>query len=61
MCERSMLDCEPPDIDDPSDAESGGVSLPELEVQVLERERPAGLGLVNTGAGRTTLKSINRS
>ena len=40
-----MLDWEPPETDDPSDAESGGVSVPdEAEVHVLDRERPAGEG-----------------
>ena len=29
--------------------ERGGVSAPELEVQVLERERPAGNGHEKTG------------
>lgn len=40
----SMLDCEPPDIDEPSELDNGGVSAPELEVTVLEREREAGSG-----------------
>jgi hypothetical protein len=41
----SMLENDPPDIDDPSEGESGGVSLPELsdaEVQVLDRDREVG-------------------
>ncbi len=33
---------------DPSELDSGGVSAPELEVQVLERD-PAGSGRVKTG------------
>lgn len=45
-----MLDCDPPEVEDPSEAESGGVSTPELDdVQVLERERVAGLGREKTG------------
>jgi hypothetical protein len=44
-CDRSMLDCEPSDIEDiPSDTDRGGVSIPELEVQVLDLERAAGPG-----------------
>jgi len=57
-----MLDCEPSDIDmEPSEGESGGVSVPELretDVHVLEREREAGPGLVNTGAEETREQSI---
>lgn len=52
---RSMLDIELPETEDPSDAERGGVSPPELEVQVLERDREAGGGRVKTGTGRTEL------
>ena len=34
-----MPDCQPPEMDDPSDAESSEVSAPEeLEVHVLERD-----------------------
>lgn len=44
-----------PDIEEPSDAERGGVSPPELDVQVLEREREAGGGRVKTGTGRTNI------
>jgi hypothetical protein len=42
-----MLDCEPSDIEEPSEEERGGVPAPELEVQVLERDL-AGNGRVNT-------------
>lgn len=49
----SMLDCEPPDCDEPSDMDNGGVSVPELALTVLEREREAGSGLVNTDWERT--------
>ena len=54
ICERSILDCDPPEFEDPSDDESGGVSPPELEVQVLERERVVGAGLVKTGTAQST-------
>ncbi len=54
---RSMLDWEPPDIEEPSEHESGGVSAPdepdELEVQVLDRERAAGAGLLKIERSRT--------
>ena len=53
ICERSILDCDPPEIEDPSDAERGGVSPPELEVQVLERERVLAAGLVKTGTAQS--------
>lgn len=53
ISERSILDCDPPEIEDPSDAERGGVSPPELEVQVLERERVVGAGLVKTGTAQS--------
>ena len=49
ICDRSILDCDPPEIEDPSDDKRGGVSPPELEVQVLEHERVVGAGLVKTG------------
>jgi hypothetical protein len=50
ICDKSILDCDPPEIEDPSEEdERGGVSPPELEVQVLERERVVGAGLVKTG------------
>ena len=54
ICERSMLDSEPSGMEEPSEAERGGVSPPELEVHVLGRERDAGPGLVKTGAGQST-------
>ena len=49
ICDRSILDWDPPEIEDPSDDEGGGVLPPELEVQVLECERVVGAGLVKTG------------
>ncbi len=50
-----MLDCEPPETDEPSEAESGGVSVPEEEdVQVLDRERPAGDGREKMDCSRTS-------
>ena len=55
-CERSMLDWEPSEIEEPSDAESGGVSPPELEVHVLDLDRAAGPGRVKTGTAWTTKK-----
>ena len=47
--DRLILDCDPPEFEDPSEDERGGVLPPELEVQVLERERVVGAGLVKTG------------
>ena len=47
-----MVDCEPSDIDEPSEEERGGVPGSELEVQVLDRDL-AGNGRVNTGIGTT--------
>lgn len=45
-----MLDWDPPEVEDPSEAERGGVSAPELDdVHVLERERVAGPGREKTG------------
>lgn len=45
-----MLDCEPSENVEYPSIESGGVSAPELiDVQVLERERPAQEGRVKTG------------
>jgi len=43
-------------MEEPPEAERGGVSPTELEVHVLERERErdAGPGLVKTGAGQST-------
>jgi len=41
-------------MEEPSEAERGGVSPLELEVHVLERKRDAGPGLVKTGAGQST-------
>jgi len=52
ICERSILDCDPPEFEDGSDDESGGVSPLELEVQVLERERVVGAGLVKMGTAQ---------
>jgi hypothetical protein len=43
-----MLDCDPSEIEEPSEEDRGGVSAPELEVQVLERDL-AGRGRVKTG------------
>jgi hypothetical protein len=57
ICERSILDCDPPEFEDPSDDERGGVSPPELEVKVLERERAVGAGLVNTGTEQSRIKN----
>ena len=48
-----MLDCEPPEIEEPSELDKGGVSAPELEVTVLERERDAGSGRENMDCERT--------
>ena len=55
----SILDCDPPEADEPSDKDSGGVSVP--DVTVLERERLARPGrektrvftaeIVSTGQG----------
>jgi hypothetical protein len=47
---RSILDCEvdPPEIEELSEDEWGGVLPPEVEVQVLELERVVGVGLLNT-------------
>ena len=53
ICDKSILDCDPSEIEDPSEDERGGVSPPELEVQVLERERVVGAGLLNTGAAQS--------
>ena len=55
ICERSILDCDPPEIEDPSEDESGGVSPLEPEVQVLERERAVGAGLVKTCTAQSRL------
>ena len=57
-----MLDWEPPDTEEPSELERGGVSAPdEAEVlQVLERERPAGEGLLNIEFSRT-VSAINEN
>ena len=49
-----MLDCEPSENEEyPSEMDSGGVSAPELEVHVLERERVVTGGRVKTGWIRT--------
>jgi hypothetical protein len=61
MSERSILDMELPDIEEQSDTRRGGVSPPELDVTVLERDRDAGGGRVKTGRRRTDLKSIERT
>ncbi len=37
-----MLDCEPPDIEEPSESDNGGVSVPDVTVLDLERETGAG-------------------
>jgi len=47
--DKSILDCEPSDIEEPSEDDNGGVSPPELDVQVLDREREAGPGREKTG------------
>lgn len=49
-----MLDCDPLDTDELSEADSGGVSAPELVVIVLDRERPVREGRVNTRVFSTT-------
>ena len=56
----SMLDCEPPDCDEPSDIDKGGVSPPELALTVLEREREAGSGRENTDCERTVEWGVSR-
>ena len=49
-----MLDWEPPEIEEPSDDDSGGVSAPdEADVHVLDRDRPAGVGLLKNEFSRT--------
>lgn len=48
---KSILDCDPPEIEDPSEDER--VSPPQLEVQVLEHECAVGAALVNTGTAQT--------
>jgi hypothetical protein len=62
-CERSMLDCELSENEEyPSEIESGGVSAPELiDVQVLERERPAKEGWVKTGMRTRTSVSKTKT
>lgn len=53
-CCRSMLDNDPSENEEqPSEIESGGVSAPELDVQVLDLERLARVGRVKTGTGTT--------
>lgn len=44
-------------MEDPSDDKRGGVSPPELKVQVLERERVEGVGLLNTGTAQSRKKN----
>ena len=58
ICDKSILDCDPPEFEDPSDEERGGVSPPELEVHVLERERVVGAGLVKTGTAQSRFITI---
>ena len=53
--DRSILDCDPPEFEDPSEDDRGGVSPPELEVQVLERERAVGAGLEKTGTEQSKI------
>ena len=49
-----MLDWEPPEIEEPSEDDSGGVSAPdEADVHVLDRDRPAGVGLLKNEFSRT--------
>ena len=49
-----MLDCEPSENEEhPTEMDSGGVSAPELEVQMLERERVVTGGQVKSGSIRT--------
>lgn len=49
-----MLDWEPSDMEEkPSDEDKGGVSPPELDVHVLDRERVAGPGREKTGIAWT--------
>jgi hypothetical protein len=56
-----MLDCELSENEEyPSEIESGGVSAPELiDVQVLDRERPAKEGRVKTGM--RTMTSVSKT
>ena len=54
-----MLDCEPPDTDEPSEWDNGGVSVP--DVTVLERERVARPGRENTRGSLTTNGRLGRA
>ena len=54
-----MLDCEPPDTDEPSEWDNGGVSVP--DVTVLERERVARPGRENTRGSLTTNGRLARA
>lgn len=56
-----MLDIELPDMEEQSDISRGGVSPPELDVTVLERDREACGGRVKTGRRRTDPKSVMRN
>ena len=47
-----MLDCDPSSIDE-NPSVIGGVSPPELDVHVLERDRVARVGRENTGMTST--------
>lgn len=53
-----MLDCEPPEMEEPSEQDNGGVSPPEHEVTVLARERGAGLGREKTPCERTARSQL---
>jgi hypothetical protein len=52
-----MLDCEPSDIEEPSDDNNGGVSPPELDLRVIDQEQEAGPGRENTGIASCTRKA----
>ena len=55
-----MLDCEPSENEEhPSEMDNGGVSAPELEVHVLERERVVTGGRVKTGSIRTENRKVS--
>lgn len=43
-------------MEEPSDTDKGGVSPPELDVHVFERDREAGPGLEKMGCERTERK-----
>jgi hypothetical protein len=48
-----ILNCDPPEIENPSEDKRGGVSPPELKVQVLKCERVVGAGQVKTGTAQS--------